>query len=415
MKITYLHQYFNTPAMSGGTRSFEMARRLVKMGHEVNLVTAWRDPVDSKNIFETTESGINVYWIPVPYFNAMGFWNRCLAFIQFAFRSAKLSASIPSDIIFATSTPLTIAIPAVYASFFQKVPMVFEVRDLWPELPIAIGLLKNPFLIKIARLLESWAYRNSSAIVALSPGMKQGIARRGYPSNQIVVIPNSSVNTHFKACALAPKQLSVNIDCPFDQPLLLYAGSFGLINGVSYAVSLAEELKLINSNVRILLVGGGLEYNKVYSEALKRRVLNRNLFIEPRVSKKDVVQLFLRASVCATLFLDIPEMRNNSANKFFDTLAAGKPVFVNYGGWMNDIVLRYNCGISGWRTPLCQVATQIDSCLNDEKWLERAGSASKEVAKLYFDVDKHASSLNKTLMNVLAGNFDVSSFSFDKV
>lgn len=415
MKITYLHQYFNTPAMSGGTRSFEMARRLVKMGHEVNLVTTWREPVINQKLFKTSESGINVYWISIPYSNEMGFWKRCLAFLEFAFRSAKLSASLPSDIIFATSTPLTIAIPAIYASFLQKIPMVFEVRDLWPEMPISIGLLTNPFLIKIARLLESWAYHNSSAIIALSPGMKQGITKRGYPPNQIVVIPNGSDNMHFKSHSSAYDKISINTKCPLDQPVLLYAGSFGLINDVSYAVSLAEELMLINSNVRILLVGGGLEYSKVISEALKKRVLNRNLFVEPRVSKKEIIQLFSRASVCATLFLDIPEMRNNSANKFFDTLAAGKPVFLNYGGWMHDIVLKYNCGISGWRTPLRDVATQINACLNDDRWLESAGTAAKNVAELYFDRDKLAISLNKTLVNVLAGNLNVSSFSYDNI
>ena len=176
--------FINTliPSMTGGTRSYEMARRLVEMGHEVNMVTSWREPDDRKHWFETSEAGIKVHWLPVPYSNRMGFYDRILAFLKFALRSSRLAAALDSDIVFATSTPLTIAIPAVFASYKRRVPMVFEVRDLWPEMPIAIGSLKNPFLVKAARFLEHWAYRHSSSVVALSPGMKSGVIRTGYPS-----------------------------------------------------------------------------------------------------------------------------------------------------------------------------------------------------------------------------------------
>ena len=164
MKITYLHQYFNNLSMAGGTRSYEMARRLVAMGHEVTVITSWREPHKNSSWFESNESGIKVYWLPVVYSNNMGFLQRVIAFIKFAFFSAVKASSIESDIVFASSTPLTIALPAVFSSFRLRVPMVFEVRDLWPDMPIAMGILKNPFLIYLAKLLEVWAYRNSSAI-----------------------------------------------------------------------------------------------------------------------------------------------------------------------------------------------------------------------------------------------------------
>lgn len=110
--------------MPGGTRSYEMACRLVDKGHEV-------------------------YW------------------------RSKKARSIEADIIFATSTPLTIALPAVYAAKRQKIPMVFEVRDLWPELPIAMGALRNPMNRYAAHKLEKWAYQHAKAVIALSPEIKQ--------------------------------------------------------------------------------------------------------------------------------------------------------------------------------------------------------------------------------------------------
>jgi hypothetical protein len=117
MRITYLHQYFNTPDMPGGTRSYEMARRLVGMGHEVNMVTSWRELDGRTQWFKTEESGINIHWIPIQYSNHMSYGERIRSFLTFAWKSALKLASLDADIVFATSTPLTIALPAVYGCF----------------------------------------------------------------------------------------------------------------------------------------------------------------------------------------------------------------------------------------------------------------------------------------------------------
>lgn len=144
MHIVYLHQYFNTPAMSGSTRSYEIARRLVSAGHRVSVVTSSRISDDRKGWVQSNESGIDVHWLAVPYSNRMAYGERISAFLRFAFGAARRAASLRGDVVFATSTPLTIAIPGVFAARKLKVPMVFEVRDLWPEVPIAIGALRNP-------------------------------------------------------------------------------------------------------------------------------------------------------------------------------------------------------------------------------------------------------------------------------
>jgi len=159
VKIIYLHQYFNTPDMSGGTRSYEMARRMVAAGHEVQMVTSYREPGSNRSEwFKTEEAGIQVHWYPVPYSNHMSFAQRIKAFFSFALAARKKAVELDGDIIFATSTPLTIALPAVSASRKKKIPMVFEVRDLWPEMPIAVGALKNPLMRFAAHKLEHWAY-----------------------------------------------------------------------------------------------------------------------------------------------------------------------------------------------------------------------------------------------------------------
>lgn len=404
MKILYLHQYFKTPNMSGGTRSYEMAKRMVAAGHEVHMITTWTDRTEHSDWFHEKIDGIDVHWYPNAYDNRMSFKKRIESFMKFAHAATKKSASFKSlDIIFATSTPLTIAIPAVIASKLLKTPMVFEVRDLWPELPIAIGALKNPALKLVAKKLERWAYKNSSAIVALSPGMKQGVLKAGYPSDQVVVIPNSSDNFEMMHDDGAAARFRNERKWLNDSPLLVYTGTFGKINSVGYMVSLASELQRLNSNIKILLVGDGAEKSKVISKAKSAGVFEENLFIEPSMPKKDIPALLSAATMASALFIDLPEMRPNSANKFFDALASSTPVLLNYGGWMHDLVQQHSCGLAMWQQPIELVAEQLDQKMNDDEWLKQAGLAARRLAEEEFDRDTLATQLMSVLELTIQG------------
>lgn len=188
MKILYLHQYFVPPDAAGGTRSYELARRLVARGHDVTLVTSSAHMQGSAR--HRTLDGIEVVVLPVDYDNAMSNGERIRAFVEFAGRAAFEAARHPTDVVFATSTPLTIAIPGLAARFLTSAPLVFEVRDLWPEIPIAMGSLRNPLARAAARGLEWLAYHGSCEVVALSPGMADGVAKVGIPRERITVIPN---------------------------------------------------------------------------------------------------------------------------------------------------------------------------------------------------------------------------------
>lgn len=399
MRIIYLHQYFNTPGMSGSTRSYEMARRMVSAGHEVHMVTSFREEqTEHAGWFSTDEAGIKVHWYPVPYSNHMSYPQRIAAFFSFAFAARRKAASLRGDVVFATSTPLTIAIPAVLTSRKLNVPMVFEVRDLWPDMPIAMGALKNPILQFSAKKLERWAYKNSAAVVALSPGMKEGVLKTGYPAGQVAVIPNSSDNYEFMCNAGAVAQFRAEREWLGDKPLLIYAGTFGKVNGVGYAIKIAVELKKLNSNVRILLVGRGGEKAQVVAESKEAGVFEENVFFEPVIAKKDIPVLFGAATMASNLVTDIPEARANSANKFFDTLAAGKPILLNHGGWMHQIVSSHDCGLAMWQQPIETVAKQLHEKMNDNAWLELAGKAAKDLAIKEFDRDLLAEQLIAVLV-----------------
>lgn len=389
--------------MVGGTRSYEMARRLVAMGHEVHMVTSWRDSCEHSDWFVTEIEGICVHWLPVPYSNHMSFGDRTKAFLKFALSSAKKASSLKSDLVFATSTPLTIALPAVYAARKQGIPMVFEVRDLWPELPIAMGALKNPVTRFLAKRLEKFAYKNSQAVVALSPGMRDGVVNAGYSAENVAVIPNSSDVELFDVDSSCGDAFRAQRDWLGTRPLVIYAGTFGLINGVGYMVQVAKQLQKISPEIRILLLGGGFEYDKVVCDAKQAGVLNNNLFIEKSIPKKEIPAAMSAADMICSLFIDKPEMQPNSANKFFDALAAGKPVMINYGGWQKDLLESSGAGIVTWGLSDEQAALKLADAIQDQNWLKTASESSRKMAEELFNRDVLAVQLEKVIVTSACG------------
>lgn len=403
MKIVYLHQYFKTPDMSGGTRSYEMARRLVAAGHEVHMITSWTEKSDHRHWFEEKIEGIHIYWYPNPYNNTMSFADRIKAFIKFAKAASFKAASFKdADIIFATSTPLTIAIPAVAASKLLKVPMVFEVRDLWPEVPIALGALNKSYEKYLAKKLEKFAYKNSKHIVALSPGMKEGIKNNGYHENQITVIPNSSDNILFEVEDSKYLEFLERNNWLPSGKILIYTGTLGIVNGLRQAVDIAIELKYRGSDISIVIIGDGIEYNKVQDYAVKSDVLNKNFFMRKSVPKTDIPFFLKYATIASSFVIDVPELRANSANKFFDALAASRPILINYGGWQEGIIKDNHCGIVAWEKTNKEIVDELEAFLSDEQRYQQACSNAKSLAINEFSRDSLAKKLENILLQISA-------------
>lgn len=399
MKILYLHQYFNTPAMSGGTRSYEFARRLVDAGHEVHILTTDRGASTVRGWRKEHIDGITVHWYPVRYDNRMNFVRRIWAFFTFALAAAVRAVRVRGDLVYATSTPLTIAVPGVVTKRLLRVPMVFEVRDLWPELPIAVGALRNPIAKLGAQLLEKWAYRNSDSIVALSPGMAEGVARTGYATERISVIPNACDLKLFDVPDEEGRKCRAERPWIGSRPLVVYAGTFGVINDVTYLVEVAHAMLNIDPQVAFLAVGDGAELSKVGERAHQCGVFDRNFYIEESMPKSEMPALLKAATVCTSLFAPIPEMEANSANKFFDALAAGRPVAINYGGWQAELLKAHEIGVQLPRNPQ-KAALELHHLLSDATTLTHMARRSRDLASYRFGRDRLAGELNQILESV---------------
>lgn len=402
MRITYLHQYFNTPEMSGGTRSYEMARRLVAKGHEVNMVTSWREEDGRKGWFETEEAGIRVHWLPVPYSNSMGYGERIRAFFRFAWKAAHKAAALQADVVFATSTPLTIALPGAYAAWRRKAPMVFEVRDLWPDVPIAIGAIRNPVLVIGARLLEKFAYKRAARVVALAPGMRDAVGRKGYDIRRTAVIPNGADLNEFKSPKISAHIANLETRYPWIKRgiLIVYIGTIGIANGVEYIPRLAKALNRQAPEIPITfaILGDGRQLEAVKSIASELEVIDKNVFFIGRVPKKQV-PVWLNQCSAAIMTYDGPEIlyRDSVSNKFFDSLAAGKPIIANFKGFSTSIAEAKGAGIILPKHNFKKAAQILQAWLTDENRLSFSQKQALNLAKEYFNRDCLADDLDMVL------------------
>ncbi|MFQ5452998.1 MAG: glycosyltransferase family 4 protein [Candidatus Zixiibacteriota bacterium] len=397
MNIIYIHQYFNTPAMPGSTRSYEMARRLVKEGHQVTMITSSQSSQKRKKRKFTIENGIRVFWLPVSYSNKMPFFRRILSFFQFSYLALLKASRLNGDLVFATSTPLTIAVPAIMISKTRHIPMVFEIRDLWPEIPIAIGALKSKLSILISRWLERLAYSASARIIALSPGMKPGIMKSGYPGKNIVTIPNFSDLKQFYVSSSIGKEFRNQYPWLKNRPLVVYAGAIGIINGLSYLVEIAGRMLELNSEVRFIIVGEGIEKEPVLKLAKVEGVFESNLFFLDPIPKSEIPALYSAANVVTSLVINLKELRHNSANKFFDGLAAGKPIMINYGGWQKQLLVNNQAGLVVPENDPLTAGDRLNRLIQTPNKLLEMGQNALKLAENNFNVELLFEKFNRTL------------------
>lgn len=398
MRIVYLHQYFVTPQMAGAGRSYEMARRLVAAGHDVHMVTSDQGGAPADAIWrESLEAGIHVHWTSVRYDNVMGYQARIRAFSIFAWRAARKAAALRADVVFATSTPLTIAIPAVYASWRSRAPMVFEVRDLWPAVPIAIGVIKSPVAKWAAIQLERFAYRHATRIVALAPGMRNEIVATGYPIERVAIIPNGCDLDAFSDTDPA-QRLRQSHSWLGSRPLLVFTGTFGLVNGMAYLVRLADAVYRIDPEIRIAAVGTGREYNLTRQLAVDLNVLDKNFFLLGKQPKQVAAAWTVAADMTIALFTG-PDIvwRDAVQNKFFDSLAAGKPIASNFSGWQSKLAVEAGAGLILNASSAESAARDVVRALRDRRWLEQAGRTARELAVSCFDRNVLAADLARVL------------------
>ena len=327
-----------------------MARRLIDSGHQVTMVcgsyAVGKTGLDGP--FENGKrrgeiDGIDLIEIDLSYSNADGFFKRSLTFLKYSVSCVAIALRHEYDLVFATTTPLTVGIPGIFAKIFRRKPFIFEVRDLWPELPKAMGVITNPLVLMGMSCLEFASYRLADGCIGLSPGIVKGIEKRGVSSDKIKMIPNGCDISLFDG---GNRDAWSHEGISRDDFVAVFAGSHGVANGLDAVLAAARVLKnRDNRKVKIVLVGDGKLKSALKEEALES-ALDNVLFLDP-VPKTELSNLMKRADIGLQILANISAFYyGTSPNKFFDYLSSGLPVLVNYPGWVAGMVDEWNCGLS---------------------------------------------------------------------
>jgi glycosyltransferase involved in cell wall biosynthesis len=348
VRVLYFHQHFATPRGAAGTRSYEFARALLARGHQVTMVCGAHAqsgltlPYDEARGWHRGEvDGIDVISLPLAYSNRDSLLRRGWTFLRFALRSVRLALELDGDLVFATSTPITAVIPGLAAKWLRGKPFVFEVRDLWPELPRALGL-RDPFVLVGMSLLEFLGYRSADACVGLSPGIVDGIRSRADERLPVAMIPNGCDLGLFHPSKRA--RLALPGIGP-DDFVAGFTGAHGVANGLDALLDVAEELKRRGDRrVKLVFIGDGKEKERLVAKTTELGLTNCLFF--PPVPKAELGAITASLDCGLMVLKDVPAFyRGTSPNKFFDYLAAGIPVVNNYPGWLAGLITDHRCGI----------------------------------------------------------------------
>ena len=388
MKVLYFHQHFSSPNGSTGIRSYGMSRCLIDRGHEVTLICGSYLGSDTGLVGPFTKGqrrgvvdGIDVIELELAYANTDGFLKRARTFFKYVLGGLKLVFTEKYDLVFATTTPLTAGIPGIVARWFRNKPFVFEVRDLWPELPRAMGVITNPFILGLMSVLEWVSYHSAHHVIALSPGIAKGIEKRGIVSDKISLVPNGCdldiFDTEVKAWR--PDMIS-------DSDLLvLFAGTHGIANGLDSVLDAASELKSRSMHeIKFLLLGQGKLKQSLIDRAIGEG-LDNVVFHEP-VDKKRLAGLMSSTDIGLQILANIPVFYyGTSPNKFFDYISAGVPVLNNYPGWLAELIDDNGCGFSVPPEDPIAFADVLEKAAGNRQDLKVKGSKARALAIAKFD------------------------------
>jgi glycosyltransferase involved in cell wall biosynthesis len=388
MRVLYFHQHFSTPKGSVGIRSYEMARHLVTRGHRVTMVcgsysggeTGLNTPF-VRGLRRGEVDGIDVIELALAYANSDGFVKRAATFLRFALRSVGIAFSESYDLLFATTTPLTAGIPGIFARWLRGKPFIFEVRDLWPELPRAMGVISNPLVLGAMSILEWVSYRSAHRLIGLSPGIVDGIAHRGVPRERIALVPNGCDLRIFGVPAHPWRPAGV----PSNDLLALFAGTHGTANGLDAVLDAGVELKRRGrTDIKLLLIGSGKLKASLQARA-KREQLDNVIFHDP-VNKARLAGLMQATDVGLQVLANVPAFYyGTSPNKFFDYIAAGLPVLTNYPGWLAEMIRDTECGLAVEPDRADVFADALERAADDRAGLKEMGRRARSLAELEFE------------------------------
>ncbi|HQQ97259.1 MAG TPA: glycosyltransferase family 4 protein [Cyclobacteriaceae bacterium] len=371
MNILFVHQHFKTPTTGGAIRSYYLAKALVDRGHRVVVITAHNDKA---KIF--TVDGIEVHYLPVQYDNRFKAGARSFAFAWFVIRASLRAIRFRNfDRLYAISTPLTVGLTARFLKLVFGIPYFFEVGDLWPDAPIEMGFVPNKRLQRILFSLEALIYREAEALIALSPAIAAMLEKK-IPGKPIHLIPNmSDCEFYFP---MPRRQKTEELFGTRDKFVISYIGALGIANGLERMLVCAREI-LDNPSVQFLVAGDGAQKEFIQHQVRQQSLSNVRLI--DFVDRAGVQEIMEVTDAMFISYQSFPILSTGSPNKYFDGLAGGKLIIVNFPGWISEEIEAEGCGFYVHANNQKTFVDQLTPYLHDRTKLLNAQKKARTLAE----------------------------------
>jgi len=340
MHILIIHQAFASLNEPGGTRHHEFARLLTEQGHKVTVIASPVSYITGSHTHQTNSEleGMTILRAAVYDAHHKSFVHRILAFFSFMFSSFWVGLGVKNvDLVWGTSPPIFQGVTAWALARIKGAKFLFEVRDLWPQFAIAVGVLTNPTLISLSEWLERFLYHHADQVMVNSPGFLQPVTSRG--AKRVVLIPNGADPSMFNPADSGESFRKENhLD---DKFIALYAGAHGMSNDLNIILDSASLLAN-EKNIQIVLLGDGKEKPALMAQAKEMNLSNVTFL--PSVPKANMAFALAGADACIAILKPLEEYKTTYPNKVFDYMAAGRPVALAIDGVIRDVVETADCG-----------------------------------------------------------------------
>ena len=342
MHLLIVHQNFADYDCPGGTRHLELARHFVRQGHRCTVIAGGVDfmtgkPLDRKPLKRFGVEIRRAYALPTVHHSYVG---RAASYLSFMVTSVWEGLRVGRvDVVLGTSPPMFQLPSAWLIARLRRARFVLEVRDLWPDFAVDMGVIRNPFLIETARRVEHFFYRRQDWAIINSPGFRQHLVEAGVPSARLTTIPNGVETSMFDPSAGgAAIRQRFGLEGKF---VAVYAGSLGFANDLPTLLCAAERLAT-QDDIRFLIVGGGKQEAELRKTVEERRL--HNVVLGGPVRKSEVAQVLAAADICLATLRDVDLFRTVYPNKVFDYMAAGKPTILSIDGVIRDVIEQADAG-----------------------------------------------------------------------
>lgn len=399
MRVLLIHQYFLEDSDGGGSRWNEMSRIWKSKGHEVTVLAGTvhymgkRKNQKKGKYFETkiNQNGVSVIRCHVSGGYNDNFVGRLIAYFSFTFSSiwaGLFKVTNSYDVVIVTSPPLFVGITGLVLSAFKKVPLIFEIRDLWPESAIDTGVLTNPLLIKFAFWFEKLVYKKATLINVLTPAFKaQLISSKHVDSKKIIYIPNAADFSISEVVSMSFDSQKFRIENNLEGLFVLtYVGAHGIANHLDQLLDAAELLK--DTNVLFLLIGDGMQKQKLKAASVERNI--DNIRFLDTIPKREVFKYILASDMGISVLKKVDTFKTIYSNKTFDYFSCKKPVLMAIDGISKDLIEKANAGIYVEPENAKDFENKIRWYLKNTEVLKQQGENGYEFAKQHFDREQLA-------------------------